>query len=148
MTEHYRKKEEKELIKRFEMHLKRGDNQYFDEDDFLIIINFYLESDKMKWALKACDLGLMQYEYSTDLMSDKAEILARTGKLSEAISCIDAALIYAPGDVDLLMQKGSLHTMSGEYLPSIACFKKILPMSEDQDEILSNRSSLSGIRGF
>ena len=123
--EHYRKKEEKELIKRFEMHLKRGDNQYFDEDDFLTIINFYLESDKMKWALKACDLGLMQYEYSTDL-SDKAEI-ARTGKLSEPYR-VDAALIYAPGDVDLLMQKGSLHHV-GEYLSSIHL--KILPMSED-----------------
>ena len=40
----------------------------------------------MKWALKACDLGLKQYEYSTDLISDKAEILARTGKLSKDIS--------------------------------------------------------------
>ena len=70
MMENYRKKE-KELIKRFETHIKLGDNQYFDEDDFLTIINFYLESDKMKWALKACDLGLKQYEYSTDLISDK-----------------------------------------------------------------------------
>ena len=58
MMEHHRKKEEKELVKRFEAHLKTGDNQYFDEDDFLAITNFYLESDKMKWALKACDLGL------------------------------------------------------------------------------------------
>ena len=43
MMEHHRKKEEKELVKRFEAHLKTGDNQYFDEDDFLAITNFYLE---------------------------------------------------------------------------------------------------------
>ena len=38
--ENYRKKDEKELIKRFETHVKIGDNQYFDEDDFWLLSIF------------------------------------------------------------------------------------------------------------
>ena len=133
MKEDHRKKEEKELVKKFESHLKTGEYHYFDEEDFLAIINFYLEFNKNRHALKACDFALEQFAYSTDLIADKAEILTRLDRLDDAIALIDNALIYAPNDTDLLLQKGSLHTISGEFEASIACFQQALPMAEDRD---------------
>ena len=47
MHEDYKRKEEKELITRFEAFLKSGEGFYFDEESFSRIISYYAEHEKM-----------------------------------------------------------------------------------------------------
>ena len=53
MKEEYKKKEEKELINRFEAFIKNGDSHYFDEESFLQIMSHYIHGEKLNKALKA-----------------------------------------------------------------------------------------------
>ena len=46
MKEEYKRKEEKELIKRFEEYVKSESTDYFDEESYLQIVQYYIRVDK------------------------------------------------------------------------------------------------------
>jgi hypothetical protein len=67
MQEDYKRKEEKELINRFEAFLKNSESHYFDEEAFLQIISYYSSQEKYKRALSACNIAIEQFPFSPDL---------------------------------------------------------------------------------
>ena len=52
-----------ELVRRFENAELSDESSYFDESELELIIDYYLERDKLTQALKAVDLGLDLFQF-------------------------------------------------------------------------------------
>ena len=123
MQEEHKRKEQRELVKKFEAFLKAKENHYFDEDSFLNIISYYQDQDKLKMALRASDLATGQYPFSTDLIAEKADILVKLNQSDKAISTLETGLAYQPNDPDLLMQVGTIYALTSAYELAIDSFE-------------------------
>ena len=86
MKENFKKKkEENELIKRFEEYLKNKSSYFFELDSFEQIIDYYLEEAKFKKALTAANLATNQYPFSAELLISNAQILSNLERYKEAV---------------------------------------------------------------
>jgi len=135
MAENFKKKkEENELIKRFEHHLNEG-SEYFDVDAFEEIINYYLDRGKYNKALEAAKLGVEQFPFSSELMTFNAQILFNLEDLPKALEMVDKALTFHPNDIDTLSLKGTILSQKGENSKAIEVFILALETTEENDEI-------------
>ena len=112
MQEDRKRKDQKDLARKFESYLKAGENFFFDEDSFIELVAFYNEGDKTSLALKAAEYGLQQYPSSCDLRAEKADVLVKLSQHQEAIEELDIALSFQPLDPELLMQKGTIYYLN------------------------------------
>jgi tetratricopeptide (TPR) repeat protein len=136
MHEEHKRKEERELIIKFESFLKNNESHYFEEEQFFHIIDYYRDREKFRAALKACDIALAQFPYSTDLIAEKADILVKLNEAGQALEMIEEALTFSPNDPELLIQKGNIHILQSEYLKAVHAFEVAVDfMGEDKDEI-------------
>ena len=103
MSQPFQKKQEEELVKRFEASLKKNDPLFFDLESFEIIIDHYLDRSKNKKALEAVNQAIKLYPYSTELISAKAQILTNLEEYEAAIELLHQARNLNPNDLDLIM---------------------------------------------
>ena len=80
MAEEHKRKEERELIRKFEAFLKNRENHFFDEEAFVQIISYYSVHDKLNHALRAANVALEQFPYSIDLSIEKSDVLVKMEK--------------------------------------------------------------------
>ena len=109
MHEEYKRKEEKELIRRFEAFLKNKEVHYFDEDSYLQVVTYYQNQEKLGLALKACELAQEQYPFSMEIVMEKADVLIRLNRAKEAVAGLDSALNYHPKDPEIMIKLSPQH---------------------------------------
>jgi tetratricopeptide (TPR) repeat protein len=97
MGQDFKDKEEgRNSVQQFEEMLKNGETVFLDIETYETIIGQYMEEGKYSKALTACNFALEQYPYSTELMLDKAQLLANTQKFEEALELLDRASLFNP----------------------------------------------------
>ena len=135
MPENFKKrKEENELIRRFEDLVKNKANHFFELDSFEQIIDYYVENGKYNKALIAVNIAYDQYPFSTELLINKAQILSNLEKYNEALELLEHAESLQPNDSEIYFLKGSILSLLGQYHDSIECYDKALLFTEDKDE--------------
>ena len=115
MAEEHKRKEERELIRKFEAFLKNRENHFFDEESLIQIICYYSVHDKLNQALKAANIALDQFPYSVDITIEKSDVLVKMEKSDEAVELLDETLNIQPNDPELLLQKGAIHCLLSEF---------------------------------
>ena len=105
MHEEHKRKEERELIRKYEAFLKNKENHYFDEEVFIRIISYYINHEKYNQALKASDISLDQFPFSVDLTIEKADVLVKLDKSEEAIDLLEGTLNIQPNDPETFNSK-------------------------------------------
>ncbi|MEM6830110.1 MAG: tetratricopeptide repeat protein, partial [Bacteroidota bacterium] len=138
MREEHKRKEEKELVRKYEAFLKSKENHYFDEESFIQIVSYYLTNEKYLQALKACDISLEQFPFSVDMTIEKADVLVKLNRPEEAIELLEYTLNVQPNDPELLIQKGSVHCVLQEFEQAITCYQSAVINVEEKDEIYFN----------
>src|SRR5690554_894330 len=113
MARDYKREEEKELIKRFDDYLNNKKFTFFELEDFIFIIDHYLQAGKLNKALKTCNLGIDQYPFSVDLLLDKAQILVNIEEYEEALQYLEKADNLQPNDIEILLLKANVLSISG-----------------------------------
>ena len=63
MAQDFRKREEEELIKRYEENLRKNTPGFYDIDSYEIIIDHYMALSKFKKALKAVNSAIDQFPF-------------------------------------------------------------------------------------
>ena len=106
MPENFKRKEEKELVRRFEESLKNKSGHFFEEEEYGKIINYYLEKEKIANAMKAAEQAEELYPYSIDILLDKAMIFMRLGQFDDAMDLLERAENFQPNDPEVMLQKG------------------------------------------
>ncbi|MDP4710221.1 MAG: tetratricopeptide repeat protein [Saprospiraceae bacterium] len=84
------------LIDEYESNIRFGHVQYFSEEDYLQIIDFYLEENHQDKALEAARHGTATYPYSTIFYYREADLLIKSHQEEKAISVLNYAITLAP----------------------------------------------------
>ncbi|MDX5443032.1 MAG: tetratricopeptide repeat protein [Hymenobacteraceae bacterium] len=135
MNENFEERsEELDLIRKFEEMLGSNQTVFFDLSDFELIIDHYTSNFNYSKALTACDSALAQYPFSTELLIDKAQVLAMAGEFEEALTVINAVADVDPLNPDLLITRGVISTQQGEFRQAVDFFKQAAEVSQEQRE--------------
>jgi tetratricopeptide (TPR) repeat protein len=124
------------LIKRYENVVRRKSQDYFDEEEFEMIIDHYLSLNKSKEAITAADLGSAQYPYSTDLKLRYADILIVRGEAARALRLLQHVEQMGVNDSDVHFLKARAYIRQKKFKDAEACFEKSRQMEEREDEKL------------
>ncbi len=99
---------DKELVAHFEKQVKDGLPCFYDEDDYLILFDHYIDSDDISPCEEVLKWADIQYPNSVTITDCHARYLAAKGDFAEAEAIVDKALLIDSKDVDLLITKGKL----------------------------------------
>jgi tetratricopeptide (TPR) repeat protein len=123
MAHDFRKREEEELIRRFEENLKNNSTNFFDVEDYETIAHFYLDNNKPKKALTAINMAMDQYPFSTEMFTVKAQILINLEEY----------------DIEISLSIGSVLSLKGNHEEAIRVYEDAMGLSdEDHDEFYYN----------
>ncbi len=124
-----------ELVRRFENAVIGNESSYFDESELELIIDYYLEHDKSKHALKAVDLGLDLFQFSATFYQKKAEIFLEMNRLDEALTNLDLAGTFSPKETSIFLLKADAYTLKGEYAKAVKLVNQALEEADEKDKI-------------
>lgn len=127
--------ERQETVRRFENMLKSGDFEYMEVDTFVYLLDYYARKDDLEKAITVAKIGLKQYEYSTELLTELASLYYETGRYDEALEKVEKAEILAPQDSDLLNLKGQILLHMDSFDDAIAVFENVLFLVSNKTEI-------------
>jgi len=132
--------EVRRTVRRFEQMLATRAAVFFDLSDFELLIDHYTGRQEYDHALRACEAALEQYPFSSDLLIDKAQLLAMTGRPGEALRLIDEVGEREPTNPDVAVTRGLIFVQRAEFDRSIDHFRQALELGgeEGRDDIHFN----------
>ena len=130
MAHDFRKREEEELIRRFEENLKNNSFDFFDVEDYETIIHYYLDNSKPKKALAAVNQAMDQYPFSTELFTTKAQILTNLEEYDQALELLERARNLNPVDIEICLSIGSVLSLQGKHEEAIQSLKRSIAVNE------------------
>ena len=140
MPKRFRKREEEEeLIKRFESVLRKKTSDFFDVDAFEIIIEHYIALNKNAKALKAVEMAMEQYPFSSELVTLKAQIFSNLERFEEAEELLNNLRLVNPYDMDAMLNLGSVYSMQKKFDEAKELYTEALKTADELiDEIHFN----------
>ena len=124
-----------ELVRRYEHAESANESSYFDESELELIIDYYLDQDKLVQALKAADLGLDLFKFTATFYQKRAEILLELNRLDEALESLETAATFSPKETSIFLLKADVHTLQGDYLKAIDLVNQALEDADENDKI-------------
>ncbi len=132
-----REEEQKQCVERYEAMAREHLQQYFDVEEWALIVGHYLDKSDTRRAREVVDLAMRQHPGSTDLRFWEAHVLMDSGKLNKALEVLDGLEKVEPYNGDIQLHKGSIYSQLRNYRKAIDHFKRALDMTEeDHDNIL------------
>ncbi|UPL48570.1 tetratricopeptide repeat protein [Hymenobacter sublimis] len=139
MNENFEDREEVEAtVRRFEQMVALNEPVFFDLADFENIIDHYTTTTQYEKALQACEAGIAQYPFSTELLIDRSQVLAMKGEYAAASSQIEDVALLDPDNPDVAVTRGIIATQKGEFAEAIAFFHQAAERAQDRDDIFFN----------
>ncbi len=124
-----------EAIQRFEKMLQEGIAYFFDLEEYLDIIDYYITFGNFNFAHKAIKLGLEQYVNHVELLMFKTELLALEGELNEAKRIIEQIKGVDPYNKELPLLEADIFSRSNQHEQAVEALKKALEYHPDDIEI-------------
>jgi len=124
-----------EAVNRFEKMILEGVSYFFDLEEFLDIIDYYITYGNFNYAHKALKLGLSQYKDNVELLMYKTELLALEGELTEAQSIIDKIRILSPENPDLPLLQADIYSRNNMHRMAVNSLIKALKYHPKDTEI-------------
>lgn len=125
--------EVRRTVLRFEEMLTTHAAVFFDLSDFELLIDHYSNRQEYDRALHACETALEQYPFSSELLIDKAQLLAMMNRTVEAMRLIDEVAEREPTNPDVAVTRGLIFTQRAAFADAVDYFKKGLELSGDLD---------------
>ncbi len=126
---------DREAIQRFEKMIQEGISYFFDLEEYLDIIDFYITYGNFNFAHKAIKLGLEQYVNNVELLMFKTELLALEGELTEAQKILNQIKGIEPGNKELPLLEADIFSRSNQHEMAVEALKKALEYHPEDIEI-------------
>ena len=127
-----------DAVRRFERMVAHNEPVFFDLEDFENIIDHYVTTQRYDQALQACDAALTQYPFSTELLIDRAQVMAMKGQYKEAEQQIEEVAALDPLNPDVAVTRGIISTQRGQFAEAVAFFKSALEGAPEREDIHFN----------
>ena len=119
-----------ELIRRFEAMLRTNESFFFDLEDFLDIIDFYINSGNYNMAQKAISTALQQYEQNIDILLYKAELFSLNDQLENAERLLNDLRLLEPERLEIPMLEAEIYSRQHMHKKAIAALQRALVLPD------------------
>lgn len=117
-----------DLLRRFEAMLRTNENYFFDLEDFLIIIEHYINSGNYNLANKAIEAGLLQHDKSIDILLYKAELFSLEDQLENAEDILAYLSVLDPDRLEVPMLKAEIYSRKNLHHKAIEALENALDL--------------------
>ncbi len=124
------------LVTEYESIVEKGSMKYYEESDFLQLVDYYEQETMRTRAIEVLDQAISCHPYSVSLFIKKAKLLMDEHQQINAIQILDQAALLSPDDINLDLLKVKAIALLGntqEALSLVASLKEV-----GDSEILSN----------
>lgn len=120
--------------------LENDEEYFFDVEEIEGLIDYYIQTNNSKKAMKAISFGKSQHPLSTILMVRHAQVLSAAGKAREALKILDQVETVEPFNIDLLYGKANIYSHLRDSEKAIEYYLKAMDLSseDDMEDILMN----------
>lgn len=124
-----------ELVQRFEQMLENKEVVFFDSDEYLEIIMYYLDFMDLEYALLALEYAEKSYPNHTEITIKWLEYYLAKGNLKKAFSLIEYLKHFEVEDTDYFICLGRYWSEKGMHAKAIHYYQKALSLGEEIDYI-------------
>ena len=127
----YDDKEVEEAVSRYEAAKLIGNSQYFDVEEYLMIIDYYMVNDRQDEAVEACASAMRLHGEEPELVLMRARIDIHQGNAAKALESIMPLESMLSDDYGYYLTKASA-LLDLERDGFAECFEKVLELIEDE----------------
>lgn len=127
-----------ELINRFEKYIQTGEYTFFDSQEIIEIIEYYIGWMDKEMVQKAIETGLEYFPDSPEILLKKAEFLAKQNYTLEAMKILNDIESKLHNNPDFLLAKGDIYAQMGLSDQAITEYLKILKTDYPNKELIYN----------
>ena len=131
----YDDKEVEEAVSRYEASKLTGGSQYFDVDEYLMIIDYYMVNDRQDEAIEACAKAMRLHGDEPELVLMRARIDIHQGNAEKALESILPLENMLSDDYGYYLTKASA-LLDLERDGFDECFEKVFELIEDESSEL------------
>lgn len=125
------------LVDDFEDLSAQGLPTFYDEREYLSLIEYYEFEEQFDKGLEVADHALKTFPYSVDFFLRKSELFIANKQVEEALNLLERASIFSPGEIEVALLKA-------EALARLDCFEEAFQILEELKEYAQG-SNLSDI---
>ena len=114
----------KQLVMEFEQNNMRGNTQFFDVDEYEIIIDYYLETEDLKPLATAIEHALSLYPDSTSIRMRQAQLLTAQEHFPQAIKMLVELKKSEPDNTEIDYSLGVAYSAANQPQKAINSFLK------------------------
>lgn len=123
-------------VQRYEAMLASKGQQFFDVEEFELIIDHYLERNEPRLAERAVSFAKRLHPSALDITFCEAVVMMSLGRLSKAMNLLDAVEKVEPWNEEVQLNKAGIFSQQRNHRRSVEHYKKALELAEEGlDEI-------------
>ncbi len=119
-----------DLIRRFEAMLQTNEIYFFDLEEFLTIIEHYINSGDYNMAERAIRTGLYQHEQDIDILLYKAELYSLNDQLENAEHLLKELKFMDPERLEIPMLEAEIYSRKHLHNKAISALQRALDLPD------------------
>ena len=132
--EYFEDREMASNVKRYEAMKQNGIFSYFDVDDIIDIINFYIDNSYIKKAHDACKSGLSIHPTSAELKLKNAQLFMARGMANDALQWLNKVRELSKWSHEYSLTKGMAMSLLNSKTKADKYFNKAINLVVDNEK--------------
>ena len=129
-----------DLVRRFFSSINHHSNEYFDVDDYIDIIEYFIDQEIIKYAHLALREALLAFPDEETILDKQAELLMLDGKPKDALLVLNS--IVLPQNSMTFGLRGECYTRTAQVDNARAAFNTLIEMC-NPDDILTTFTDIT-----
>lgn len=97
------------LLEQYETKAERGEVPYWEQESFLMLIDYYDDKMEIDKALELTYAATEQHQYSAVLQIRKAQLLIEKDRFDSAAQALEKATLFEPSNIEIYLTKCDLY---------------------------------------
>ncbi len=121
------------LLRQYEEHLKQETVPYWEQESFLMVIDYYDDELEFDKALQITEEAIEQHRYSAPLYIRKAQLLTEKNQLGEAFEFLEKATLFEPTNIEIYLTKCDLYMRQNDQRKALEILNEARYIADDED---------------
>lgn len=118
-------------------------NLRFSEDEFIYIIDYYINLDDEQMVLKASELAFSQHSYSSELLIRLVDTLMVGGNVNQALSMLEEYKDSFPQNIDIMLLNAKANIKISNFDEAKSIVMQVLANEQASPELAESVAALA-----